>query len=212
MRAALLRCCCQQNRCAPSHPPTQSTSRTTKQTTFSTRTPPTGDDDDDTQPPPDAGGEPRHPSPNSLLLATTATGSPLIHSPAEPAAAGARLFGGLLTGDRGGDRHAAGRPQPPPVIFSPTEPAAADRPASDPAADRTAPDTGIDLSKEPASLSEAQFATGYGVGDPAAGAGGVATGITAGRALVSSVKVRRGGERKGQAAMIDAFLYAALCK
>ncbi|KIY92291.1 hypothetical protein MNEG_15672 [Monoraphidium neglectum] len=81
-----------------------------------------------------------HPSPDALLHATTATGSPLIHSPLERG---------------GGDQ---GRPF---VIFSPKEPATSDAPTSG---------SDIDLSKEPPSQRESAMAGyGVGDPDAQAG-------------------------------------------
>jgi hypothetical protein len=104
-----------------------------------------------------------HPPAHSLPLAATATGSPLIQSPLEPRGGGGGGGGGL--------------------IFSPKEGPAA---TSDV---RTS--AGIDLSKEPPSLP-ASATPPYGVGHPSAQAGGVATGMRAAHAVVSTLKVGGG--------------------
>ncbi|GBF91626.1 hypothetical protein Rsub_04366 [Raphidocelis subcapitata] len=104
---------------------------------------------------------PDTPSGHDLVHATTATGSPVIHSPTE-----------------------TGRPRFP-TIFSPIDPDA--RAASDARAPASDAPGGIDLSREPPSQG-AGSTPPYGVGDPAAQAGGVATGMRVAHAVTRTVK------------------------
>lgn len=167
---------------------------------------------------------PDTPSGHDLVHATTATGSPVIHTPAESGAcrrargvcaraaarAGACVLVGVLSfivrgcpGEAALEKLPGYIPNVPspqnsppagrarvPTVFSPVEPGAGA------ASGARAPASDIDLSKEPPSLGPGATPP-YGVGAPAAQAGGVATGVRIAHAVGSTVKVGGRGWRAG---------------